>query len=332
MVFGQLVIGPPGSGKTTYCRGVSEFLAGLGRRVAVVNLDPANDGLPYTPDVDVGDLVSVERVMEELRLGPNGAMLYAMEHLAANLDWLKEQLEPLEKSNAYVLFDCPGQVELFTQHRGFKAVLAALTEAWGHRLAAVHLVDAHLATDAPKYISALLLSLSTMLHLELPQVNVLSKVDLVKQYGDLAFNLDFYTEVHDLSRLVAAMGGGPFSQRFRKLSAGLCDVVEGYGLVAFTPLAIQDARSVRRLVGLVDKASGAAYARLDGDAPPGVPAQLLAASGHSADDDDLAAALQEAFIDDAPPPPAAVADGLAGPVRERAPPAMRGRPHDASPG
>lgn len=39
--------------------------------------------------------------------------------------------------------------------------------------------------DAPRYISALLLSLSTMLHLELPHVNVLSKVDLVPQYGEL---------------------------------------------------------------------------------------------------------------------------------------------------
>ncbi len=31
----------------------------------------------------------------------------------------------------------------------------------------------------------LLLSLNTMLHLELPHLNVLSKVDLIKQYGKL---------------------------------------------------------------------------------------------------------------------------------------------------
>lgn len=53
------------------------------------------------------------------------------------------------------------------------------------QLAAVHLCDAHYVTDASKYISVLLLSLRTMLHLELPHVNVLSKVDLIKQYGDL---------------------------------------------------------------------------------------------------------------------------------------------------
>jgi hypothetical protein len=54
-----------------------------------------------------------------------------------------------------------------------------------------------------------------------------------------AFNLDFYTEVHDLGYLVAAMGPGPFSERFRALSSQLCELIEDYGLVAFTPLAIQ---------------------------------------------------------------------------------------------
>ena len=59
----------------------------------------------------------------------------------------------------------------------------------------MHLVDAHLCSDPAKYLSALLLSLSVMLHLELPHVNVLSKIDLIEQYGQLDFNLDFYTEV-----------------------------------------------------------------------------------------------------------------------------------------
>lgn len=53
------------------------------------------------------------------------------------------------------------------------------------QLTAVHLVDAHLCSDPGKYVSALLLSLSTMLHLELPHVNVLSKIDLIESYGKL---------------------------------------------------------------------------------------------------------------------------------------------------
>ena len=63
------------------------------------------------------------------------------------------------------------------------------------RLATVGLVDAHLCTEASKYLSALLLSLSSMLHLELPHVNVLSKADMVETYGELPFNLEYFTEV-----------------------------------------------------------------------------------------------------------------------------------------
>ena len=53
------------------------------------------------------------------------------------------------------------------------------------QLAAVHLCDGHYVTDASKYVSMLLLSLRAMLHLELPHINVLSKIDLLPTYGEL---------------------------------------------------------------------------------------------------------------------------------------------------
>jgi hypothetical protein len=70
--FGQLVIGPPGSGKTTYCHGVAQLLEIVGRKVAIVNLDPANDLLPYQPAINVADLICLSDAMEEFDLGPNG--------------------------------------------------------------------------------------------------------------------------------------------------------------------------------------------------------------------------------------------------------------------
>jgi len=38
LIYGQLVIGPPGSGKTTYCNAMSKFLESIGRKVAVINI------------------------------------------------------------------------------------------------------------------------------------------------------------------------------------------------------------------------------------------------------------------------------------------------------
>lgn len=53
------------------------------------------------------------------------------------------------------------------------------------QLSVVHLVDAHHCTDSSKFISVVLLSLSSMVRLELPHINVLSKMDLMQQYGKL---------------------------------------------------------------------------------------------------------------------------------------------------
>lgn len=131
LAFGQVVIGPPGSGKTTYCQAMREFLARLGRSVAVVNLDPANEALPRPCALDIGELVTLPDVMAGLGLGPNGGLLYCMEYLEANADWLRERLRALR--GHYLLFDCPGQVELYTHHQALKNVLAQLAK-WNFRV------------------------------------------------------------------------------------------------------------------------------------------------------------------------------------------------------
>ncbi|KAJ8289322.1 hypothetical protein COCON_G00019810 [Conger conger] len=258
--FGQVVIGPAGSGKTTYCRGMAEFLRLLGRKVAVVNLDPASEGVPFACAVDVSELVALGDVMDGLRLGPNGGLLYCMEYLEANLDWLRARLQPL--ADHYVLFDCPGQVELYTHQTSVKNIFAQLAQ-WNFRLTAVHLVDSHYCADPAKFISVLCTSLSTMLHVELPHVNVLSKMDLIEQYGKLAFNLDFYTEVMDLSYLLEHLAADPFFKKFLRLNQKLAEVIQDYSLVSFVPLNVQDKDSMLQVMRVVDKANGCCYGDLE---------------------------------------------------------------------
>ncbi|QCE16457.1 GPN-loop GTPase 2 [Vigna unguiculata] len=265
MVFGQVVVGPPGSGKTTYCNGMSQFLSLIGRKVAVINLDPANDSLPYDCAVNIEDLVKLSDVMVEHSLGPNGGLVYCMDYLEKNIDWLEAKLEPLLKDH-YLLFDFPGQVELFFLHSNAKNVIMKLIKKLNLRLTAVHLIDAHLCSDPGKYISALLLSLSTMLHLELPHVNVLSKIDLIESYGKLAFNLDFYTDVQDLSYLQYQLDQDPRSAKYRKLTKELCEVIENFSLVSFTTLDIQDKESVGNLVKVIDKCNGYIFTGIEASA------------------------------------------------------------------
>ena len=71
-------------------------------------MDPANDALPYKCAVDISELVTLSEVMDELTLGPNGGLLYCMDYLEKNLDWLQQKLVGLQ--DHYLLLDCPGQV------------------------------------------------------------------------------------------------------------------------------------------------------------------------------------------------------------------------------
>jgi GPN-loop GTPase len=95
-VFCQLVIGPPGSGKTTFCNGMQQLMHALGRECVIVNLDPANDALPYPCALNVMDLISLEDVMDEFALGPNGGLVYCMEYLEKNIEWLDTKLNELD--------------------------------------------------------------------------------------------------------------------------------------------------------------------------------------------------------------------------------------------
>ncbi|KAM7255981.1 hypothetical protein ACFE04_011722 [Oxalis oulophora] len=271
MVFGQVVIGPPGSGKMTYCNGMSQFLQLIGRKVAVINLDPANDSLPYPFPfrydcaVNIEHLIKLSDVMAQHNLGPNGGLVYCMDYLEKNIEWLQSKLEPLLKDH-YFLFDFPGQVELFFLHSNAKNVIMKLIKKLDLRLTAIHLVDAHLCSDSSKYVSALLLSLSTMLHMELPHINVLSKIDLIESYGKLDFNLDFYTDVEDLSYLQNYLDQDPRLAKYRKLTKELCEVIEEFGLVNFSTLDIQDKESVGSLVKLIDRTNGYIFAGIDASA------------------------------------------------------------------
>ncbi|KAH6938656.1 hypothetical protein HPB50_011592 [Hyalomma asiaticum] len=251
--FGQVVIGPPGSGKSTYCKAMSELCTAIGRPVAVVNLDPANDVLPYEATVDIKELVELCDVMDLHALGPNGALVYCMEYLEKNFDWLCQQLAKV--CGRYLFIDCPGQVELYTHDASMRNVVSRL-QALGYRLSATHLVDSHYCSDPGKFISVLLTSLATMMHMELPHVNVLSKVDLAEKYGKLHFGLDYYTEVMDLSFLADVLSEDPILKKYKKMNEALAGVVEDYSLVSFLPLNVQEKESMWSVLKACDKSNG----------------------------------------------------------------------------
>jgi GTPase SAR1 family protein len=215
--------------------------------VHVVNLDPAADHFAYPVSADIRELVSLEDVMEELNLGPNGALLYCMEYFEDSLDdWLSEALEGFGEDDC-VIFDCPGQIELYSHHFAFRSFVDQM-QVWGWRLVAVYMLDAQFITDGAKFIAGCMQCQAAMMNLELPHVNLMSKVDLVDEKGVLE---PFLVPDHD--ELVGELHKR-MRPKFRKLNEQIARLLEDYSMVSFHPLDISDEDSLAYVLYTVDTA------------------------------------------------------------------------------
>lgn len=131
----------------------------------------------------------------------------------------------------------------------------------------VNLVDSYTLTLPSLYISTLLLSLRTMMQMDLTHVNVLTKIDNLSKYPPLPFNLDFYTEVQDLSYLLPSLEQeSPMfgQQKFQALNEAVISLVEEFSLVGYETLAVEDKKSMMSLLRTIDKAGGYAFGGAEG--------------------------------------------------------------------
>mmetsp|Transcript_78981 Transcript_78981/g.118745 ORF Transcript_78981/g.118745 Transcript_78981/m.118745 type:complete len:270 (+) Transcript_78981:21-830(+) len=245
--YAHLVMGPAGSGKSTYCKKIQEHCAMTGRTVHIVNLDPAAEDILYTPSVDIRELISLEDVMEELQLGPNGGLIYCMEFLGNNFEWVREEIGAFEED--YILIDCPGQVELYTHLPVMKNFIAEMTRM-DYRMCAVYLLDSHFITDSTKFLSGGLMCLSAMIQLELPHINVLSKMDMVQYKGE-AEDLEHFLDM-ELNYVISE--ATTECSKFSSLTNAIGVLLEQFNLVSFVPLNIKDEDTVSVLLQHVEHA------------------------------------------------------------------------------
>ena len=250
MRYGQLVVGPAGSGKSTYCSTVVKYCQDVKRVVHVVNLDPAAEYFDYPVEIDICELIRVDDVMddEDLKLGPNGGLVFCLEYLAENMDWLEEQLG--DDDDDYFLFDCPGQIELYTHIPAMRQIVDTLQNRWNFRLCVVFLLDSQFLVEASKFFAGMMTALATMVTLELPHVNVLSKVDLLdaRAKKELVRYLD--PESADLLSELSKTT----NKKYHKLNKAIAALIDDYSLVQFMALDVSDEESVANIVLQVDLA------------------------------------------------------------------------------
>lgn len=276
----QLVTGPAGSGKSTYSHILQQHCLSLGpryrRRIHIANLDPAAESFRYDVSFDVRDLISVDDVMDELKLGPNGALVYCMEYLLENMDWLQENLEQFD-DDEYLILDCPGQIELYTHIPVMNKIIDQL-RLWGYgdNMVSVFVVDATFVTDVSKFISGSLLALSAMIAMQLPHVNVLSKCDLVEEASmervlEMESALQLWNVLGDDRRNVtstifapkddstiaqgdASKKANQRAMKWNRLTEAICSLLDDFSMVGFIPLNINDEDNISHVLATVDHA------------------------------------------------------------------------------
>ena len=106
-------MGPAGVGKSHYCKTMQQYGEASRRKFYVGNLDPAADVFEYEASLDIRELVNIDDIMKNGELGPNGALVYCMEYLLQNSNWLHDELDQFAEDD-YIILDCPGQIELYS--------------------------------------------------------------------------------------------------------------------------------------------------------------------------------------------------------------------------
>jgi GPN-loop GTPase len=115
-----------------------------------------------------------------------------------------------------------------------------------------------------------------MINLEQPQINLISKIDLLKEFlsgneeiknnesesqnnSPIAFPLSFYKNPNDSETLNNMLDSLNINPKFKKLNKLISEFVIDYGLVAFDTINVQNQKYLNKVATLIDKANGYIY-------------------------------------------------------------------------
>ena len=166
----------------------------------------------------------------------------------------------------------PGQIELYTHIPILPTLVQHLTRtgALNLNLCATYLLESTFVVDRAKFFAGTLSAMSAMMMLEIPHVNVLSKMDLIKSSvgrqelkrfldpdatllddeadGDavVAASTDAVDPTTTASRLQGTS--------FKKLNRAVAQLIDDFGMVSFLRLDVQDEDSVGAVLSYVDDA------------------------------------------------------------------------------
>lgn len=312
------VMGPAGSGKSTLCQRFIKHLMSpldgdrdssssskLRRRIQphLINLDPAvleeenygggdSSSSGIRPSKDIRELIEVDDVMEELSYGPNGGLMFCLEYLLENPEWLTEELG--EYQDEFLVIDLPGQIELYTHSNIVPRIIEHFLKA-DYKCCALYMMESSfLQGDLSRYFGGVLTATSAMLQVGIPHINLISKMDLVDRATAAADNKNnngndygngsdsenddscsdsdersqpdederhplfpfFHPDSSLLMEMMSKNNTNPNeSSKFIELNKAMMSLVEEFSIVRFQPLESSNALSLDRLLLSIEMAT-----------------------------------------------------------------------------
>lgn len=204
------ILGTAGSGKSTLASSLLDTLRAAELNVISVNLDPGVRWLPYYPEVDIREYIDYDKIVEEYQLGPNGALIVCVDTAVNYIEKMREEIEKFEPD--YVIVDTPGQLELFAYRDSGRFITSALSK---NNFSIIFLADAIFLNRPSDFVSIMLLAYSVQARFKAPQINCISKIDLLSEdvmekalqwiTEPLSLKESFFSEIADIK--------GEFSER-----------------------------------------------------------------------------------------------------------------------
>jgi hypothetical protein len=221
------VLGTAGCGKSTFTAKFTRFLEYHREDVMAVNLDPGSLILPYAANVDVREYIKVEDLMEEYGLGPNGGLMLAHDMMAGIVQELSNDIEDFTPDICIV--DTPGQMELFAFRDIGAQIARELTDA---EKGVIYLFDGVFCRDPLNYVMNMFLASAINTRFLLPQFQVISKTDLLKE-EELEDIVGWAEDPYLLEEAIDARLTG----MNRMISQDMIEVIERLG-VEFSPIPV----------------------------------------------------------------------------------------------
>ena len=213
----------------------------------VLNLDPAVHSCPNEANIDIRDTLSHRGVMSQYGLGPNGAIVTALNLYATRFHEVVALLERRRDEAGVVLVDTPGQIECFTWSASGQIIADALASTMP--CCVLFVVDGPRCENSPRtFMSNMLQACSILYKMNLPIVLAFNKSDAC----DISFARLW---MDDFEAFLSAMDTRERDCNAADLSRSLCLVLdEFYNGLAGVPVSATTGEGMHTLEAALESA------------------------------------------------------------------------------